>query len=394
MKKISEFVSEIEESVTLSASKRARALKNEGIDIIDLTLGQPDFQTPKAIGDAAITAIKDGRASFYTQATGLPELKKAIADYFRRYYGYVPAPDEILATSGAKFALYAYFLALIDSGDEVLIPAPYWVSYVEQVKMAGGVPAIVRTSEAGHFKVSVDQLEAARTDKTRILVLNSPSNPTGIIYTRAELTALGNWAVAHDIEILADDIYHQLVYNGATFTPLSSLGAAIRAKTTVIGGVSKTYSMTGWRIGLAVGSPEIISAMGKIASQTTSNPTSVSQYAAIQAFRTADVDIEPFRAAFEERLNTIYPLLATISGFEVVKPDGAFYFFVNVRKAMRLTGFTDVTAFSDALLEKAHVAVVTGAGFGSSEHIRLSYATDLESLKKAIGRIKKFIESN
>ncbi|MDU1630196.1 MAG: pyridoxal phosphate-dependent aminotransferase, partial [Lactococcus lactis] len=288
MKKCSDFVLKMDESVTLTAAKRAKALKAQGRDIIDLTLGQPDFPTPKKIGQAAIEAINNGQASFYTQAGGLPELKKAVQHYWTRFYAYEIQTNEILITAGAKFALYAYFMATVDPLDEVIIPAPYWVSYVDQVKMAGGNPVIVEAKQENNFKVTVEQLEKARTSKTKILLLNSPSNPTGMIYSKEELTAIGEWAVANDLLILADDIYHRLVYNGAEFTAISSLSDEIRNRTTVINGVSKTFAMTGWRIGLAVGAPEIIAAMTKIASQTTSNPTAVAQYAAIEAFEEND----------------------------------------------------------------------------------------------------------
>lgn len=211
MKKNSDFVLKMDESVTLAAANRAKALKAQGRDIIDLTLGQPDFPTPKIIGQAAIEAIDNGKASFYTQAGGLPELKNAVQHYWTRFYNYEIQPNEILITAGAKFALYAYFMATVDPDDEVIIPAPYWVSYVDQVKMAGGNPVIVEAKQENNFKVTVEQLEEARTSKSKILLLNSPSNPTGMIYSKEELTAIGEWALAHDLLILADDIYHRLV---------------------------------------------------------------------------------------------------------------------------------------------------------------------------------------
>lgn len=391
MKKCSDFVLKMDESVTLAAANRAKALKAQGHDIIDLTLGQPDFPTPQKIGAAAISSIQNGAASFYTQVGGLPELKKAVQKYWTRFYGYDIENSQILITAGAKFALYAYFMATVDPEDEVIIPAPYWVSYVDQVKMAGGKPVIVEATQAHQFKVTVDQLEKARTEKTKILLLNSPSNPTGMIYSKDELKAIGEWAVAHDLLILADDIYHRLVYNGAEFTAISSLSEEIRKRTTVINGVSKTFAMTGWRIGAAVGDPEIISAMTKIASQTISNPTAVAQYAAIEAFEENDNSFAQMHAAFEERLNKIYLQLAEVPGFEVVKPNGAFYLFPKVTKAMALKGFTDVTAFTTAILEEAGVALVTGAGFGSAENVRLSYATSMENLEAAIKRLKDWM---
>jgi aspartate/methionine/tyrosine aminotransferase len=393
MTKLSNRVLEMEESVTLAASARAAALKAEGRDILSLTLGEPDFVTPKNIQDAAIESIQNGKASFYTAASGLPELKDAINVYMTKFYGYSVARNQIVVGSGAKFILYAFFATVINPGDEVIIPTPCWVSYVDQVKMVDGVPVTVQTVESNDFKVTVEQLEAARTDKTKAILLNSPSNPTGMIYSRDELQAIGEWAVEHDILILADDIYGRLVYNGNEFTAISSLSEAIRKQTVVVNGVSKTFSMTGWRMGFAVGEPEIISGMAKIISQTTSNLAAVTQYASIEALTGDQSSIEEMRQAFEERLNTIYPLLCEVPGFEVVKPQGAFYLFPNVKKAMEMKGFNDVNDFTNALLEEAEVALVTGAGFGAPENVRLSYATDLDTLKEAVRRIKAFMEA-
>ena len=390
--KLSNRVLNMEESVTLAAAARAKALKAEGRDILSLTLGEPDFPTPKNIQQAAIAAIEDGRASFYTVISGLPELKAAVVDYFAKYYGYDIQPNQVTVATGAKFTLYTFFMSVIDPGDEVIIPTPYWVSYADQILMAEGKPVFAQATEENNFKVTVAQLEAVRTEKTKVLVLNSPSNPTGMIYTAEELLAIGNWAVEHDVLILADDIYGRLVYNGNKFTPISSLSEEIRKQTVVINGVSKSYSMTGWRIGYAVGEPEIISAMSKVAGQTTSNPTAVAQYAAIEALTGSQDTVESMRLAFEERLNTIYPLLAQVPGFEVVKPQGAFYLFPNVKKAMEMKGYTDVTAFTTAILEEVGVALVTGDGFGAPENVRLSYATDMDTLKEAVQRLKDFME--
>ena len=391
--KLSNRVLEMEESVTLASDARAKKLKAEGKDVLFLTLGQPDFHTPKNIQDAAVAAIRDGRASFYTVASGLPELKAAVNTYFERYYGYSVAANEVTFATGAKFSLYTFFMAVINPLDEVIIPTPYWVSYGDQVKMAEGIPVSVQAKEDNDFKVTVDQLELVRTDKTKVLVLNSPSNPTGMIYTREELLAIGNWAVEHDILILADDIYGRLVYNGNEFVPISSLSEAIRKQTIVINGVSKAYAMTGWRVGYAVGDPEIIAAMSKLTGQTTSNLTAVSQYATIEALTGPQDSVEVMRQAFEERLNTIYPLLCEVPGFEVVKPQGAFYLFPNVKKAMEMKGYSDVTAFTTAILEEVGLALITGAGFGAPENVRLSYATDLDTLKEAVKRLKSFMGS-
>ncbi|OAL08381.1 Aspartate aminotransferase [Lactococcus garvieae] len=394
MKKLSDFVSNIEESVTLAAAKRAKDLASQGKNIIDLTLGQPDFSTPELIGEAAIDSIHSGKASFYTQASGLPELKSAVRNYWDKYYGYAIEDKEILVTTGAKFALYAFFQSVLDKGDEVIIPAPYWVSYVDQVKMSGGQPVVVSTLQENDFKITVEQLEAVKTEKTKVLLLNSPSNPTGMIYSKEELLALGNWAVANDLLILADDIYHRLVYNKSEFTAISSLSEKIRQRTIVINGVSKTFAMTGWRIGLAVGDSEIIAAMTKIAGQTTSNPSTVAQYAAIEAFNSDEAAVEKMRTAFESRLNLIHPMINQIPGFEAIKPNGAFYLFPKVEKAMALKGYDNVTDFATVILEETGVALVTGEGFGSPVHVRLSYATDLESLTEAVKRLRIWMEES
>ncbi|MGX7047375.1 aspartate aminotransferase [Lactococcus piscium] len=389
---LSNLVNQLEESVTLAASARAKVLKAQGRDILMLTLGEPDFKTPENIAAAATAAIASGKTSFYTQAGGLPELKAAVSSYFESFYGYGLAQNEVVVTVGAKFALYAFFASVLNQDDEVIIPTPYWVSYADQVKMVGGRPVFSVGTQETDFKVTVDQLNVLKTDKTRVLLLNSPSNPTGMIYTAAELTEIGNWAVAHNVLILADDIYGRLVYNGNDFTPISTLSDAIKAQTIIINGVSKTYAMTGWRIGFAVGNPEIIGAMSKIASQTTSNPSAVAQYAAIEALTGDQSTVETMRLAFEERLNTILPLINEVPGFEAIKPQGAFYLFPKVAKAMEMKGFTDVTAFCDDILEETGVAVVTGAGFGAPENLRLSYATDIETLFAAVKRLKAYME--
>ncbi|EFR44799.1 pyridoxal phosphate-dependent aminotransferase [Streptococcus pseudoporcinus] len=394
MTKLSKRVLEMEESITLAAGARAKALKAIGRDILSLTVGEPDFVTPVAIQKRAIASIKDGSASFYTAASGIPELKSAIATYMENFYGYSVAHNQIVAGTGAKFILYAFFMATLNPGDQVIIPTPFWVSYADQVKLAEGNPVFVDCLASNNYKITLEQLEAARTHKTKVLLINSPSNPTGMIYSKTELEAIGQWAVQHDILILADDIYGRLVYNGNSFTPISTLSEAIRRQTITVNGVAKTYSMTGWRVGFAVGDPEIIAAMAKITSQTTSNLTTVAQYAAIEALSGDQSSVETMRQAFEERLNAIYPLVEEIPGFSLVKPQGAFYLFPNVAQAMRMTGFSNVTDFTNAILDDVGVAMVTGAGFGAPENIRLSYATDLETLKEAVSRIKSFMASH
>ena len=390
--KLSKRMETLEPSVTLMASAKAKELKSQGVDVLSVTLGEPDFPTPKHIQKAAIEAIESGKASFYTPTSGIPELRQAIISYIKEFYGLTYDISQTLVTDGAKFALYALFQALLDEGDEVIIPTPYWVSYGEQVKLADGTPVFVQAKDENQFKVTVEQLEAARTENSKAVIINSPSNPTGMIYTYEELKEIGEWAVTHDLLIIADDIYGRLVYGDNQFTPIATISEEIRKQTLIINGVSKSYSMTGWRIGFAVGDKDLIKAMTDIASQATSNPTAVSQYAAVEALIGDQSPVEEMRQAFEERLNKLYPLVLEIPGVKLIKPQGAFYLFPNVKGTMELCGYTDVTAFTDDLLKEAHVALVTGAGFGAEENIRMSYASDWVTLEETVNRIKAFVE--
>lgn len=389
---VSNRAQQLTPSVTLAAAAKAKALKAKGVDVLSLTVGEPDFVTPKNIQKAAIASIEDGRASYYTPSGGIPELKQAIVSYVEREYQLRYQPKQVIVTDGAKYALYLLFQAILNVGDEVIIPVPYWVSYGEQVKLAEGKPVFVSSTQEQSFKVSVAQLEAVRTDKTKAIILNSPSNPNGVIYTEEELRQIGEWAVAHNILIIADDIYGRLVYNGHRFTPIATISEAIRQQTIIINGVSKTYAMTGWRIGFAVGDEKIIQAMTQLASQSTSNPVAVSQYAAIEALTGEQSTVEDMRQAFEKRLNHIYPKVAALPGVSLIKPEGAFYLFPNVKKTLEICGYDNVTNWVEDLLQEAHVALVTGEGFGAPEHVRMSYATDLMTLEKAIERMNDFIE--
>lgn len=389
---VSNRAQQLTPSVTLAAAAKAKALKAKGVDVLSLTVGEPDFVTPKNIQKAAIASIEDGRASYYTPSGGIPELKQAIVSYVEREYQLRYQPKQVIVTDGAKYALYLLFQAILNVGDEVIIPVPYWVSYGEQVKLAEGKPVFVSSTQEQSFKVSVAQLEAVRTDKTKAIILNSPSNPTGVIYTEEELRQIGEWAVAHNILIIADDIYGRLVYNGHRFTPIATISEAICQQTIIINGVSKTYAMTGWRIGFAVGDEKIIQAMTQLASQSTSNPVAVSQYAAIEALTGEQSTVEDMRQAFEKRLNYIYPKVAALPGVSLIKPEGAFYLFPNVKKTLEICGYDNVTNWVEDLLQEAHVALVTGEGFGAPEHVRMSYATDLMTLEKAIERMNDFIE--
>ncbi|BAO07456.1 pyridoxal phosphate-dependent aminotransferase [Enterococcus mundtii] len=391
--KQSKRVERLEPSVTLATAAKAKALKAQGKDIISLTVGEPDFATPENIQEAAIAAIKNGKASYYTPTAGIPELRQAIVSYLETYYGLTYDASQTIVTDGAKFALYALFQTILDPKDEVIIPVPYWVSYGEQVKLAEGVPVFVTGQEVNDFKVTLEQLEQARSSKTKAVIINTPSNPTGMIYTKEELQVIGEWAVKNDILIVADDIYGRLVYNDNEFTPIATISKAIREQTIIINGVSKTYAMTGWRIGYAVGDQKIIDGMIAIASQSTSNPTAVSQYAAVEALQGEQDTVEEMRKAFEERLDIVFPLVADLPGVSVKRPQGAFYLFPNVKETLAICGYEQVTPWVEDLLEEAGVALVTGEGFGAPENVRLSYAANLATLEEGIRRIQRFIES-
>lgn len=391
--KISKRVMQIQPSATLELSAKAKQMKDDGLDVINLGVGEPDFNTPSNIKKAAIKAIEEGKSDFYTQATGINELKKAICDRISSDFGVNYEQNQVAVTVGGKFSLYVLAQTLLDEADEVLIPLPYWVSYGEQVKLAGGVPVFV-TPENG-LKVTVDELEAKRTANSRLLIINSPQNPSGLIYTRSELEEIGNWAVEHDIIIITDDMYGKLVYNGERFVSLIELSESIRKQTILVSGLSKAYSMTGWRIGYTVAPAEVIKKMSALIGHATSNLAAVSQYAALEALTGPQEVVEKMRVAFEERLNKVYPELIALPGVELEnKPQGAFYLFPNVKQAVELTGFNSTDDFVEALLDEAHVAVVIGSAFGMPDHIRMSYATDLASLEEAIKRMKWFIEKH
>ena len=379
-------------SSTLAITAKAKELKAQGLDIIGLGAGEPDFNTPDNIIEAAYRSMKAGQTK-YTPSGGLPELKKAIIDKLKKDQGLTYTNAEIIVGNGAKHVLYTLFQVILNDGDEVIIPEPYWVSYPEQVKLAGGVPVYVEGLEESEFKITPDQLEAAITAKTKAVIINSPSNPTGMLYSKKELAALGEICVKHGLIIVSDEIYEKLVYDVNKHVSIAELSPELKALTILINGVSKSHSMTGWRIGYAAGNAKIIEAMTDLASHSTSNPTSTSQYAAIEAYTGTQDTVEEMRQAFEQRLNVIYDQLVEIPGFSCLKPQGAFYLYPNVKEAAQLSGYESVDAFVDGLLEEALVAVVPGSGFGSPDNIRLSYAISLEQLEEAVRRIKTFVEN-
>ncbi|MEH7454560.1 pyridoxal phosphate-dependent aminotransferase [Gottfriedia acidiceleris] len=391
--KLAKRVSALTPSTTLAITAKAKEMKDQGIDVIGLGAGEPDFNTPVEIIEEAYSAMLKGQTK-YTPSNGLPALRKTICDKLLKDQGLTYSPGEVVVTNGAKHALYTLFQAILDPGHEVIIPTPYWVSYPEQVILAEGVPVFIEGYEHQQFKVTPEQIEAAITENTKAIIINSPSNPTGMIYDEQELKAIGEICLKHDILIVSDEIYEKLVYDGAKHVSIASLSPELKEQTIIINGVSKSHSMTGWRIGYAVGNKEIINAMTNLASHSTSNPTTMAQIATIKAYELGDGPVEEMRVAFEDRLNKTYERLISIPGFSCVKPNGAFYLFPNVTEAAKMAGYQNVDEFSTELLEKANVAVIPGSGFGSPDNIRLSYATSQVQLDKALDRIEQFMKAS
>ncbi len=373
-------------SLTIAISTLAQELKASGKDVLSFSAGEPDFETPRPIKDAAIEAINNGFTQ-YTAVPGTKEVRESIAGKLKRENGLEYAPTDIIVSNGAKHSLFNLFQSLLNEGDEVIIPAPYWVTYPEQVKYALGVPVIIETTELNKFKITADQLKAAITPKTKVLVLTTPSNPTGSIYSREELAELGEVLKGTDILIASDEMYEKLVYD-AKFTATASISEDMFNRTVTINGLSKSVAMTGWRFGyLATPNKELIAAMNKLQSQSTSNINSITQMAAIVALN-GDVDdeIEMMREAFAGRAKEATELFAEIDGLSVLKPEGAFYLFVNIKDIS-----DDSVEFCKQLLQEVGVAVVPGIGFGSEGYFRFSFATDMTTIREGIRRIEKFV---
>jgi len=389
---LSNRVNAVKPSPTLAITARAAQMRAAGHDIIGLGAGEPDFDTPDFIKHAAIEAINKGFTK-YTAVDGIAPLKKAIIDKFKNDNGLDYNPKQILVSCGGKQSSYNLTQALLNSGDEVIIPAPYWVSYPDMVLLADGVPVIIETTQAQNFKMSPEQLRAAITEKTRLIFINSPSNPSGVAYSLDELKALGDvLADFPNIIIATDDMYEHILWEQNTFVNILNAHPEFYDRTVVMNGVSKAYSMTGWRIGYAAGNEQLIEAMCTIQSQSTSNPTSISQYAALAALTGDQSFIHEMCVEFKKRHDFVVAELNTIDGVECVPTDGTFYVFPNVEKLLaRLDGIDDDLAFSDYLIEKAGVALVPGSAFGTAGHIRLSIATSMDNLKSALERIKQAI---
>jgi len=394
---VSNSLKRIKPSPTIAVSQKARELKAAGKDVIGLGAGEPDFDTPENIKKAAIDAINRGETK-YTAVDGTPSLKKAIINKFKRENNLDYLPEQISVGAGAKQIIFNAILATVNSGDEVIIPAPYWVSYPDIVLLAGGTPRIVKCSEKNNFKITPDELEKNITNKTKWLIINSPSNPTGSAYTKEELEALGNVLKKNkDIFILSDDIYEHIVYEGFKFFTIAQI-KELKDRTLTMNGVSKSYAMTGWRIGYGAGIPEIIKAMAKLQSQSTTNPSSISQAAAIEALNGEQDFILKRNQSFEKRRDFVVETLNKIKGISCLKPNGAFYVFPNCSKFFNKKDkngkiIKNDSDFVSSLLEIYQVAVVQGSAFGLEGYFRISYATSMENLKKALDRISNFCKS-
>ena len=390
---VSNNLKRIKPSPTIAVTSKAREMRAAGKDVIGLGAGEPDFDTPDNIKDAAIEAIKRGETK-YTAVDGTPKLKKAIQGKFTRENNLSYELDQISVGTGGKQVLYNVFMATLNPGDEVIIPAPYWVSYPDMVLLAGGKPKIVKCSEKNEFKITPDELKKAIGKKTKWLIINSPSNPTGSCYTKSEIEELSKILIKNkNVYILSDDIYEHITYDDFKFFTIAQI-KALKDRTLTMNGVSKSYSMTGWRIGYGAGPKDIIKAVAKIQSQSTTNPSSISQAAAVEALNGTQDFIKTRSDSFKERRDYVVDTLNSINGLSCLKPSGAFYVFPNCKKLLgKKTKLKTDKEFVEKLLEKAEVAVVQGSAFGLDGYFRISYATSMENLKKALDRIKSFCES-
>lgn len=387
---VSDKANQIGESPTFKVTSKAKAMMAEGIDVVDLSVGEPDFPTPQNIKDAGIRAIEKNFTK-YTQASGTPELKKAVVQRFKEDLNLDYETDQVIISSGAKSSLFHLLETIINQGDEVIVPAPYWVTYPQAVKLAQGTPVFVPCREEDEFKLTPEKLKSVISPSTRVLILNNPNNPTGTVYKKHELEELADIVLEEDLLVIADEIYEKLVYDDAKFISIASLGPDIKKKTIIINGVSKAYSMTGWRIGYAVGPAEVISGMSRIQSHTTSNPCSISQKASLEALTGTQHEISKMVAEFQRRRNYVLMRLKSIPEISCVESKGAFYLFPNVasfyKKEFSRAAIRNSYGLAYFLLKEAKVALVPGDAFGAEDHIRISYATSMENLEKGMDRI-------
>jgi len=384
----------LEPSATLAMAARAQALAASGVDVIDLSVGEPDFPTPPHICAAAEAAIRAGKTK-YTPAAGIPDLRKAVAADYTRRSGLAVTPAQVVVSNGAKHSLHNAFMALLDEGDEVVVPAPYWVSYAELIKLSGAKPVLIPTRIEDDFKLRPEALAAALTPRTRMLLLCSPSNPTGVVYAPDELAALADVAIEADLAVIADEIYDQLVFDGRQSPSFPTLRPGLADRTVVVAGVSKTYSMTGWRIGWTICPEPLSKAIGNLQSQETSNPCSVSQHAALAALTGPQECVADMRRAFEKRRDLVASRLAAIPGVRLPEIGGAFYAFFDIKAALTrgTNGITTSAAWCESLLEKEHVALVAGSAFGAEGHVRMSFAAAEEKLTAGLDRIARFLRA-
>lgn len=394
MKTLSALATSVHASTTIAIDTKFQKMRADGIDVIGFGMGQPDFDTPEHIKEAGIQAIRDN-VTKYTPTAGTMEVRRAVCQRLAEDYGLKYEPANIVVTAGAKHVLYGVLRTLVDPGDEVILPAPYWVSYYELIKMVGGVPVMVETTAETGFKMSAAQLEAAISPKTKALILNNPSNPTGMVYDGAALAELAKVCLAHDLYVVADEIYDKLLFDGRTFTSFPSLGEDVKRHTVLVGGVSKTYCMTGWRIGFAACEPEIAKVMSNYLSHATSGTCSISQAATVAAYTGPQDDVERMRQAFEERRNYLYERMSKIPGVRAVRSEATFYMMVDigglVGKTLYGKTIRDADDFAEVFLEKGLVAVVPCTGFGAPTYVRWSFAVSMENIKEGVDRLERFL---
>lgn len=393
---LSKLASSVQPSATLAAAAKARQLKATGVHVFDFSVGEPDFPTPAHICDAADRAAKAGQ-THYTPASGTPEVRKAIADWYGRFHGLKVDATQVLVSNGAKHSIHNTLAATVGPGDEVIIPTPYWVSYSELVEMTGAKPVLVHATPESGFKMTPEQLAAAVTPRSRLLMLNSPCNPTGAVYSRGELTALADVVMHSDMAVLSDEIYEQLTYGDAKPTCFATLRPGLEQRTVTISGASKSYAMTGWRMGWAVGPKPVIDAMGNVQSQQTSCPSSVSQCALVAALTGPQDCVGQMRSEFAKRREIVCSWLAKIPGVRFTKPDGAFYAFFDVSayfgKPLAAGPVADSAAFCRAALEVAHVNLVQGSAFGREGFVRMSFATSTEQIEGGLTNLQQWLSS-
>ena len=395
MKELSKIALAIQPSTTLAIDSMFKQMKAEGQDVVGFGAGEPDFPTPDYIKEAGIEAIRNNDTK-YTPSVGTVEVRKAVCQRLKEDCGVEYQPAEIAVSNGAKTCVYASLRALVNPGDEVILPAPYWVSYLELIRMVGGVPVVVDASEAENFKLTPEKLAAAITPKTKCMILNNPSNPTGMMYDRQELEAIAKVCVEKDIYVISDEIYYRLAYDGREFTSLAAISPEIKERTLIVNGVSKSYAMTGWRIGYVAAPAPIAKVIGNYLGHCTGNPCTISQKASAVALSASQESVDQMKAAFEERRNYMVERMNQIEGVSCIKPEGAFYVMMNISKLVgkELFGHVikDADDFGNLFLKYGKVAVVPGTGFGAPDFVRWSYATSMENIKEGLDRLEKFLK--